>query len=412
VNKATVAQMAPLLEQQASHLMAAYNNLEKPTYEQAKAVVEDAKAQLGGAPDHDHLDALVADPNAFDPEAFRTQIKMIADKSLAAGAQFKNELESGKLAVKQQEADTKSQRADVYEKSIADKARRIDGEIKKWNDDREAKLKIAKMTADRIAQRKSASLSDMYTMAQALAEYRMEISPRFASPDLIKLVMQINPNWDAGKYKDMQNIRKDVLTGSISKSLSAINVGLPHIKTMMDAFGGLNNSSYPNINAVKNFLSKGVGEADVPKFKEAVHNVATELAKTFKGGTPTAGEIAKLEDSFSPNMSPEQAKGVVKQAMEQMVARVEDIKARSQEAFPGVTDLVHLDDKAAEAARELLGEKAGILGVKTDTNSPTSISSQTNAKAYTRPVSVVPAPDPAQAKPKTAKRVGTMRDFE
>lgn len=405
-NKATVAQMAPLLDQQASHLMAAYNNLEAPTYEQAKAVVEDAKAQLGGAPDHDHLDALVADPNAFDPDTFRAQIKMIADKSLAAGTQFKNELESGKLAIKQQEADTKNQRAETYAKSVDDKARLIDGNIARWEKDRAAKLQIAKMTSQRIANKQAVSQSSMKAMAEEIAHYRLELSPRFASPDLIRMVTEINPMWDAGKYKDMQKMRAEVTSGSISKTVAALNLGLPHIRTMMKAFDGLNNSDYPIFNKFSNMLSKGVGKADVPKFEAAAHIVATELAKVFKGGIPTKAEIYSLEKSFSPNMSPEQAKGVIRQSMEQMTARVLDIKDRAEQAYPGVTDFARLDDEAADAARELLGEKAGILGVKTKQGSSTDVNTQTGARSYTYPVQAsVPAPA------KQARRTATLADF-
>lgn len=416
-NKADVAKMAPLLEQQAAHLMAAYNNLDKPTFEQAQAIIEDAKAQLRGAPDHDHLDALVADPSTYNPDNFKAQIRKIADQSLAAGSQIKNQLESGKLAVKQQEADIKGQRADIYAKAVDDKAKRIDGEIKRWEDDRNAKLQIAKMTAARLENKQKSKLSDLHTMAEEIAYYRMEASPRFVTPELIDLVRQINPMWDASKYKDMQKIRSDVTSGSISKTVAALNLGLPHIRKMMDAVDGLGNTDFPAINKFVNFVKTGVGAKGVPVFEEAAQAAAAELAKIFKGGTPAMGEIQTWEKSFKPDMSPEQLKAVIRQSVEQIKDRVEDIRDRAKQAFPGVSDFARLDDEAADAAIAILGDKAGILGQKTSQGSATDVNTQTGANLYTRQI-----PAPAQQPPTTPQarpapgggkklRFGTLGDF-
>lgn len=403
VNKATVAQMAPLLEQQASHLMAAYNNLEKPTYEQAKAVVEDAKAQLGGAPDHDHLDALVADPNAFDPEAFRAQIKMIADKSLAATTQYKTELESGKLAVKQQEADIKGQRADAYVKHVEDQGKYYGSQVDRWNKDREAKLKMARATNERILAGKTVSVADAGNLARMIAEYRLKPTARQMTPQIAQMVAAINPDYDENKYNEISGMRKEFVSGKAAQSITAISTALPHVLTMYKAFDELGNTDYPSVNRLRNFLSTQTGDKSVAKFKESVHPVAEELARMFKGGTPTVTEVKQWEDQFSPSMSKEQAQAVVKQAVEQAVSRFHALDSQWEQSMPGVQSPAKANAYALDAAREIIGENAPGFDQIPGANLP----AQSNAKAFIHPRPSAPASAPA----KQARRTATLADF-
>jgi len=404
-NKATVAQMAPLLDQQASHLMAAYNNLEAPTYEQAKAVVEDAKAQLGGAPDHDHLDALVADPNAFDPDTFRAQIKMIADKSLAAGTQFKNELESGKLTIKQQEADVKGQRADAYVKHVEDQGKYYGSQVERWNKDREAKLQIARMTEARIREGKTVTVADAGNLARMIAEYRLKPTARQMTPQIAQMVAAINPDYDENKYNEISGMRKEFVSGKARQSITALSTALPHMAQMMEAFDEMGNTQFPSVNRLKNFFSGQSGEQSIAKYNAAVEPVAEELARLYKGGTPTKGERDGWIEKFSPNMSKEQAKAVIQQAVEQAASRLKALDDQWETSMPGVQSPAKVSAYALEKARSVIGPMADDILATPSPNA--DVQQQSNAKSFIHPKPSAPA----SASAKQARRTATMADF-
>jgi hypothetical protein len=172
---------------------------------------------------------------------------------------------------------------------------------------------------------------------KALAEGRMQFPAGFAlkSPywqDMISKVSQYDPNFDAVNYNARSQTRNDFTKGPSANNVTALNTAIQHLGHLSDAFGQLDNSSFPAYNAAANWIGNQAGNSNIQGNYSAVAAdstaVAHELAKVFRQSGMSEGEIKDWESKISPNASPAQMKSTIQSALDLMNGRLQALGAR------------------------------------------------------------------------------------
>jgi len=167
---------------------------------------------------------------------------------------------------------------------------------------------------------------------KALAEGRMQFPSGFAlkSPywqGMLSAVSQYDPNFDAVNYNARNKTYSDFTSGKSAQNITALNTAMGHLGTLNDAFGSLNNTSIPIANQIKNYIGTQAGDPNTQAATSAVSTdanaVANEMAKVFRSSGMSQADIEEWRKQINANSTPEQAKSVIKSAVQLMNSRID-----------------------------------------------------------------------------------------
>jgi hypothetical protein len=132
---------------------------------------------------------------------------------------------------------------------------------------------------------------------RALAEGRMNFPGGFAlkSPywqNMISLVSQYDPSFDAVNYGARSKTRNDFTAGKSAQQANALNTVIGHLGQLSDAADSLKNTSFPYYNTAANFLAKQTGDPRINQFNITRKAVVDELTRVYRG---TGGSEKDIE---------------------------------------------------------------------------------------------------------------------
>lgn len=164
-------------------------------------------------------------------------------------------------------------------------------------------------------------------IVKALGQGRMQFPTGAAlkSPywqNMLTSVGQYDPSFDAVNYNARSAARKDFTSGNSAKSINALNTVAGHLNALSDAADGLNNTSFPLVNNVKNYVSSNVGNSDVKKFDLTRKAVVDELTRAYRGSGGSEGDIKSWTDSLGDANSPQQLHDVIGQIGELLESKI------------------------------------------------------------------------------------------
>lgn len=142
---------------------------------------------------------------------------------------------------------------------------------------------------------------------KALAEGRMAFPAGFAlkSPywqNMISMVSQYDPNFDAVNYNARANTRKDFTSGQSSRSLNALNTVMGHLDELDKAASGLNNTGFTYwnqaVNAVKGSVDPDL-KARLNKFNLTKQAVVDEMERAYRGAGGSQAGIDAWKKTLS-----------------------------------------------------------------------------------------------------------------
>lgn len=102
----------------------------------------------------------------------------------------------------------------------------------------------------------------------------------------------------------------NMTNGRPGQQLVGYNTIINHLDTMRELAAALKNGQVKGANAVKNWLSTHMGEAEVPNFQSGLMLVAPELAKAVSGGNTGVEERTALQKISEAASSPQQFAGL------------------------------------------------------------------------------------------------------
>ena len=199
---------------------------------------------------------------------------------------------------------------------------------------------------------------------KALAEGRMAFPAGFAlkSPywqNMISMVSQYDPSFDAVNYNARSQTRNDFVKGKSADNITALNTAISHAGTLSDSFDKLGNTSFPAVNAAKNWIGNQFGNQSIQQNTSAVNTEATalahELAKVFRQTGMSEGEIKDWQSKISASNSPEQMKATLSSAVHLMNGRLNALGARYDQGMGTTSDPYQLlTPKSKETMKKLM----------------------------------------------------------
>jgi len=154
------------------------------------------------------------------------------------------------------------------------------------------------------------------TQVKALAEGRMAFPAGMAlkSPywqNMLQLVSQYDPSFDAVNFNARAATRKDFTSGTAAKSATALNTVIGHLDMLSQAADALKNTSFPAYNSITNWMANNVGDPRVKEFDNTRKAVVDELTRVWRGTGGSEGDIKTWSDTIGAANSPAQLHGVI-----------------------------------------------------------------------------------------------------
>lgn len=174
----------------------------------------------------------------------------------------------------------------------------------------------------------------MADQVKALADGRMAFPSGFAlkSPywqQMLQLVSQYDPNFDAINYNARSKTRQDFTSGKSAENIKSLNTAIGHLNTITEKFDALNNSNFPGYNTGANWLGTKLGnetiQSAVGGFDTAKLAVSGEMAKVFRSVGMSQQEIEHWMDRLSSSQTPADFKSTMKTATDLMGGRLDAI---------------------------------------------------------------------------------------
>ncbi len=131
-----------------------------------------------------------------------------------------------------------------------------------------------------------------------------------AAQQTLRALLQYDPTWTEQRAQ----MRKAITTGPDSRNILNLNTAPEHLAQLSDAADALANGNFTPGNATWNALKSAMGAAAPNNFNEVKAAVASEMASALKGNA-TDKEIEKQELALKSAGSPDQLRGVIREAM-------------------------------------------------------------------------------------------------
>lgn len=203
---------------------------------------------------------------------------------------------------------------------------------------------------------------------QGYAEGRLQPSPMMMrtkeGQQLMQLVSQYDPSFDAVNYAARAATRKDFTAGKAAQNITALNTAVGHISTLQDAANALDNTDYPTINSIVNTVKNLTGSDKVKNFDTAKDAVADELTRVFRGSGGSVSDIESWKKKLDAANSPEQFKGVLNQMTELLNSRLDALGQQYNQGMGTTKQGIELLSPKAQAAyQKITGSPAAETGV-------------------------------------------------
>ncbi len=195
-----------------------------------------------------------------------------------------------------------------------------------------------------------------------------------AGQQMLQLVNQYDPSFDAVNYGSRASTRKDFTSGKAAQNITALNTAIGHISTLQDASKELDNTEYPTVNGIVNTVKNLTGSDKVKNFETAKDAVADELTRVFRGTGGSVADIDAWKSKLSAANSPQQFKGVMGQMTELLNSRLDALGQQYNQGMGTTKDGIELlSPKAQSAYAKITGEapaKTAVSGDMQSDNAP------------------------------------------
>lgn len=205
------------------------------------------------------------------------------------------------------------------------------------------------------------------------AEGKIQPSPYLmrtpAGQQMMQLVSQYDPSFDAVNYGARAATQKDFTSGKAAQNITAINTAMGHLLGLRKAYDNLDqgtfegNGDFPALNAVKNFIGTQLGNENIQKNTADVstkaHAVSEELAKVFRSTGMAESDVKAWEDKIDAKATPAQQKAIIDGAIELMNSRLQALGQQYNQGMGTNKDGIQLlSPTAQQAYQQIIGEKA------------------------------------------------------
>jgi len=222
-------------------------------------------------------------------------------------------------------------------------------------------------TPDNVKPEVLASLDpNLASQVKALDEGRMAFPTGFAlkSPywqNILRLVSQYDPSFDAVNYNARAKTRADFVAGKSAQNITSFNTAIGHLDTLDKSIDSLGNTNYGWINSPLQSIKSAAGDtqfqAAQKQFMAAKQAVTDELTRAFRGSGGNVHDIVGWEQTLNQADSPAALHAATKAAVDLLRSRIESVGDQYNRGMGTTRDpLTMLSPHAQEAIARLSGE--------------------------------------------------------
>ena len=132
-----------------------------------------------------------------------------------------------------------------------------------------------------------------------------------AARQLMEMVNQAYPAFDAKQYGSMSAAEKAFTSGKKGDITRALNVAVDHLGTLQQVSDALENNDMRLFNQAGNFIALQTGNPAPTDFNAVKRIVADELTKAVLGGAGALGDRKAIDDTINAANSPAQLKSAI-----------------------------------------------------------------------------------------------------
>lgn len=193
--------------------------------------------------------------------------------------------------------------------------------------------------------------------AQSVANYEASLSDlsRFGGSRerILARAKELNPQFNAQKYKTGQALRNDYTSGKTGKNIISLNTAMGHLGTLQEAADALQSGDLPALNALAVMYGKQTGKSAPDAFEAVKGAVAGELATTFKGAAGTDVGMQEILKAINSAQSPDQTKTVVRTYVKLLESRLQALNSNWKKTMG--TDYPVLDEGTQKMFDKIMG---------------------------------------------------------
>ena len=183
--------------------------------------------------------------------------------------------------------------------------------------------RLAELTASTIAGREPPPEAELNTLATSIAEYRVPpmsgtalLKPRNAA--IMARVLELNPNYQAQKYKEVDSALRQYDTGASGKAIKSFNVAIDHLGTLEKMIDALQGGDIKALNSAGNLWKDQTGGTAPGDFRAVSQIVGDELVKAVTGSGGALGDREELKANLDAAKSPVQLRSILSRYKELM----------------------------------------------------------------------------------------------
>jgi len=179
------------------------------------------------------------------------------------------------------------------------------------------KERIAQEKLNEMIKAKSLTPENLDSVATAIANYKLPplASYSMKTPQglaIMSKVAEMNPDYDAKKFKAMQGTLDKYTYGKGSEVITAFKTANSHLDALGDVVDQLDNGDEKSLNRLGNAFAKEFNLSKAPGDFDAMKQaIAQEIEKTFSGSAGALADRQELEKSLDAAKSPENLKSVI-----------------------------------------------------------------------------------------------------
>lgn len=225
------------------------------------------------------------------------------------------------------------------------------------------------------------------SQVKGYAEGRIQPSPMMMrtaqGQQLMQLVSQYDPNFDAVNYNARANTRKSFTSGPDANNITALNTAMGHAASLQDAYTNLDNGDYAWLNKARNATESALGDTSKQTAMADVgtkaHALSEELAKVFRSTGMAESDVKAWEQKIDTSATPATSKAVISGAVDLMNSRLDALGEKYNQGMgTSKKGIELLSPKAQAAYQKLMGSPAPETGVTG--NMPSNVASQSQSQ--------------------------------
>ena len=193
--------------------------------------------------------------------------------------------------------------------------------------------------------------------AQDIADYKVPLAtvtsrmgPQ-AKDELLQQIHAVNPDFHAEYFNTFQKTENDATTGKIGTVSNALNTMMGHLTVLDQATAALKNNDIQLINKIANQFGVQTGATPAATFQAIVNRVGPEIVRAYVGTGGDTTERQKMENDFSPSMSPQQIKSNIRIAAQLALGKLKSNSSQYKRGTYGRGKQRLISDEAATALR-------------------------------------------------------------